>query len=77
MANQPGDKATDAKSNVVPLIFGAVVIAALGYLFLGDLLTGPTRFNSPAVEKTTAKEPHLGRALSPPERASGNERQRD
>jgi hypothetical protein len=77
MANQPGDKATDAKSNIVPLIFGAVVIAALGYLFLGHLLTGPTRFNSPPVEKTTATVPYLDRALSPPERASGTERQRD
>jgi hypothetical protein len=44
-------------------------------LFLGDLLTGPTRFNSPAVEKTTAKEPHLDRALSSPERAGRTERQ--
>ena len=55
MTNQSGNNASDAKSNVVPLIFAAVVIAALAYLFLGHLLTGPTRLGSPGVEKTTAK----------------------
>ena len=54
MINQSSDGSTGAKSNVVPIIFAAAVIAGLGYLFLGDLFTSP-RLNSPAVEKSTAK----------------------
>ena len=55
MINHSSDESTGAKSNVVPIIFAAVVIAGLGYLFLGDLFTSPTRLDSPAVEKSTTK----------------------
>jgi hypothetical protein len=55
MLNQSNGESTGAKSNVFPIIFAAVVVAGLGYLFLGDFFKSPTHVNSPAVEKSTAK----------------------
>jgi hypothetical protein len=41
---------------VLPLVLGALAIAALGYMLLGDRFTGQDRVDNLAIEKTTKQQ---------------------